>query len=46
MSIAAILILAAFILFLLATFNVGTRFNLTAAGLACLAGSMLVPLLA
>ena len=33
--IALILLIAAFILFLLATFGVGSRFNLVAAGLAC-----------
>jgi len=42
MMIHTILVVAALILFILATFGVGGRFNLIAAGLACLAGSMLV----
>lgn len=33
--ISLILLIAAFILFVIAAFNVGTRFNLLAAGLAC-----------
>ncbi len=41
-----ILILAALILFIVAAIGVSSgRFNLVAAGLACLAGAMLVPLL-
>ncbi len=45
MSIVSLFILAALILFVLATFNIAARFNLTAAGLACIAASLLVPLL-
>lgn len=38
-----ILLIAAFILFLLATFGVGSRFNLVAAGLACWVLAVLLP---
>lgn len=42
MTIAGLLLLAALILFVLAAFGVASRIDLTASGLACLAGSMLV----
>lgn len=38
-----ILLIAAFILFALATFGVATRFNLVAAGLACWVLTVLLP---
>lgn len=45
MSLIAIFTLIALTLFVLATFKVGVRFNLTAAGLAFLTASLLVPML-
>lgn len=46
MNISVLLILAALILFVLAAIGVASgRINLIAAGLACIAASMLVPLL-
>jgi hypothetical protein len=44
MSIATLLLIVALILFVLAAFGVPSRVNLTAAGLACLVASLLVPL--
>ena len=45
-NVAVILFLvAALILFIIAALNIATRINLTAAGLACVVASMLVPLL-
>lgn len=46
MTLATILLIAAFILFVLAACNVSARFNLTAAGLACVTASLLTPLIA
>lgn len=46
MTLATLLLIAALILFVLAAFGVGSRINLTAAGLACLTASMLTPLVA
>ena len=40
-----LLLLAALILFVLAAIGTSSRINLTAAGLACVVASMLVPLL-
>jgi hypothetical protein len=40
-----LLLLTALILFVLASIGVSSRFNLLAAGLACVVASMLVPLL-
>lgn len=42
MSIAALFLIAALILFVLAVIGVATRINLTAAGLACLTASFLL----
>ncbi len=42
MPIATILIIIALVLFILSAFGVGGRINLTAAGLACWVGSLLV----
>lgn len=39
-----VLLVAAFVLFLLASFNVSSRINLTAAGLACWLASLIFPL--
>lgn len=44
MSIATILLIIAFILFVLAAFNVSSRANLVAAGLACYVLAELSPL--
>jgi hypothetical protein len=43
--ITLVLLIAAFILFLLATFSVGSRFNLIAAGLACWVLTQILPAL-
>lgn len=45
MTLALILLLAAFILFVIAAFNVASRVNLIAAGLACWVLAEFVPLL-
>jgi len=45
MSITMLFLLAALILFCLAAFNVASRINLVAAGLACATASVLVPLI-
>lgn len=45
MTITLLLLLIAVILFGLATFGVGGRFNLLAGGLFCLALAQLIPLL-
>lgn len=45
MSIAAILLIIAFILFVLAAFNVSSRANLIGAGLACWVLAELSPLI-
>lgn len=45
MTIEIILLLIAFVLFVLAAIGTSSRINLTAAGLACVVASMLVPLL-
>ena len=45
MTLVALLLIAALILFLLDTFGIGARINLTAAGLACLSAAMLAPVL-
>ncbi len=42
MPIDTILTVAALILFVLATLGIGGRFNLTAAGLACMVATLLV----
>ena len=42
---ALVFMLVALILFVLAAFNVGARYNLTAAGLAFLTAGLLVPML-
>jgi len=44
MSLATLLLIIAFVLFVLATFGVPSRINLTAAGLACVVASLLAPL--
>ncbi len=46
MTIATILLLAALILFVIDAFGVASRVNLQSAGLACVVGAMLAPLLA
>lgn len=42
MSVAALLLVAALILFVLAAIGLAARFNLTAAGLACLTAAFLL----
>jgi len=42
MSLAAIFLIAALILFVLAAIGLSARFNLTAAGLACLTAAFLL----
>jgi len=44
MTIATLLLLAALILFVISAFGVASRINLQSAGLACLAASLLAPL--
>ena len=44
MSIAALLILIALVLFVLSAFGIGGRINLQSAGLVCIAGAMLASL--
>ncbi len=45
MTLELIFLIAALILFIVAAVGVASRINLTAAGLACVVASMLVPLL-
>lgn len=45
MTIEIILLLIAFVLFVLSAIGTSSRIDLTAAGLACVVASMLVPLL-
>jgi hypothetical protein len=45
-SIDVVLLVAAFIFFVLGAIPVGSKINLTAAGLACWVGSLLVRLIA
>ena len=42
MTLGLVLLIAAFILFVIAAFGVGSRFNLVAAGLACWVLSVLL----
>ncbi len=44
MTLATIFLIAALILFIVAAVGVASRINLTAAGLACVVASLLVPL--
>jgi hypothetical protein len=44
MTLASLLLIMAFVLFVLASFGIGSRINLTAAGLACVVLTMLLPL--
>lgn len=46
MTLATLLLIVALVLFVLAAFNVASRVNLVAAGLACATASFLVPLVA
>ena len=43
--IALVFLIFALVLFVIAAFSVPSRFNLIAAGLACVVASMLVPML-
>jgi hypothetical protein len=45
LMLALVLLIAAFILFVIAALNVAARFNLVAAGLACFVLAQIVPML-